>query len=208
MNYFVTAIGTDSGKTLASAILTEALQADYWKPIQAGYPRDIEAVKKLVSNQNSIFHQEHYMLQSPMSPHAAAAIDGATLSLDDITLPKKNNKHLIAEGAGGMLVPINQSDFVIDIARKFDMELIIVINFYLGSINHSLLTLEAVSNRKLKVAGIIFNGEINVESKQIILRHFPYPVWLEIGQENKPDKETVSKYAAILNKNIKHELER
>src|SRR5688500_16142274 len=81
MNYFVTAIGTDSGKTLASAIMCEALQADYWKPVQAGFPRDTETVKNLISNRKSILHPEQYLLKTPASPHAAAIIDDIAIGV-------------------------------------------------------------------------------------------------------------------------------
>ncbi|MFY7788182.1 MAG: ATP-dependent dethiobiotin synthetase BioD, partial [Thermoflexibacteraceae bacterium] len=111
--YFVTAIGTDSGKTFVSAILTEALQATYWKPIQSGLPRDTEKVQSLVSP-HLTFLPEKYLLTQPLSPHAAAAIDGVQIAINTIQIPP-NTGNLIVEGAGGILVPINQEHFVIDL---------------------------------------------------------------------------------------------
>ena len=87
MNYFVTAIGTDSGKTLISGILTEMLGCNYWKPIQAGEPRDTETVKSLVSNQDCQYYDEQFLLQTPASPHYSAKVDGIHISVDDIELP-------------------------------------------------------------------------------------------------------------------------
>jgi dethiobiotin synthetase len=140
MNYFVTAIGTDSGKTLASAILCKALAADYWKPVQAGYPTDSETVKNLVQSPQVHIHSERYIFKTPASPHAAAALESVHIGLQDFTLPNKISSNLIIEGAGGCLVPLNDRDFVIDLASKFQAEVILVSNLYLGSINHTLLT--------------------------------------------------------------------
>src|SRR4051812_35331298 len=105
MNYFVTGIDTDSGKTLISAILCEALQADYWKPVQAGFPRDSDTVKSLISNPITKIHPEKYLLKTPASPHASARIDGVEIVLENFILPLTNNQ-LIIEGAGGCLVPL------------------------------------------------------------------------------------------------------
>src|SRR5688500_16484592 len=100
MNYFVTAIDTDSGKTLASAIVCEALEADYWKPVQAGLPRDSETVKNLVSNTRTTVHPETYLLKTPASPHASAKRDGVVINISDLKLPEAS-QDLIIEGAGG-----------------------------------------------------------------------------------------------------------
>lgn len=195
-NYFVTAIGTDSGKTLVSAILTEALKADYWKPIQAGLEeRDTHQVKELISNSKTTFFPEAYALKTPMSPHQAAKIDDVEVKLSEINLPKTENNNFIVEGAGGVLVPINDTDFVIDIAGKFDCEIILVSNLYLGSINHTILTINEIKRRGLKVKGIIFNGESNPSSEEFILNYSKYPCLLRISQERTITKQIVKKYA-------------
>ncbi|CAD5252945.1 MULTISPECIES: dethiobiotin synthase [unclassified Imperialibacter] len=200
--YFVTAIGTDSGKTLVSAIVCEALHADYWKPIQAGMPRDTDTVQSLVSNEKTQFHSEAYLLNTPASPHAAAKADGVEISMTKIKLPQTNNC-LIIEGAGGLLVPLNDYDFVSDLIIEFKAEVILVANLYLGSINHTLLSAEYLKTHKVPVAGIIFNGPANPESEQIIMAKTGWPVLLHIHQEEKIDTEVVKKYAAQLNKNWK-----
>jgi len=198
MHYFVTAIGTDSGKTVASAILTEALTADYWKPIQAGLPKDSEAVKSLLSNKKSTILPEQHVLKLPASPHYAADIDGIQLNVKDFALPKSNNGHLVIEGAGGVLVPINQSEFVIDIAQQLNSPVILVCNLYLGSINHSLLSLQELKSRNINLKGIIFNGEANPASEQIITRYAQVPVLLRIKRENSMNKAVIKRYAEML----------
>src|SRR6185369_882042 len=166
MNYFVTAIGTDCGKTFFSAILCEALQADYWKPIQAGLPRDTDTVKNLLSNSVSKIQPETFILNTPASPHAAARLDGVKIELEDFKLPETKND-LVIEGAGGCMVPINDNDYVIALAKQFEAEIFLVSNLYLGSINHTLLTAHYLRSQKLKVKGIIFNGPTNSESENI-----------------------------------------
>jgi len=202
MNYFVTAIGTDSGKTLVSAILTEALHGDYWKPIQAGFPKDSEAVATLISNTSSKILPEQYVLNMPASPHYAAEVDQVHIKANNIKLPQTSNKHLVIEGAGGVLVPINNKEFVIDIVNNFSCEVILVCNLYLGSINHSLLTINELKRRNIKAKGIIFNGPSNPASENIITQHAQLPVLLKIEQEAKVDKEVVKKYASILREQL------
>jgi dethiobiotin synthetase len=163
MNYFVTGIDTDSGKTLVSAILCKALGFDYWKPIQAGFPKDSDTIKQLVTD--VYIHPESYVLNTPASPHAAAKLDGIEIDLSSIIIPKKTN--LIIEGAGGCLVPINSSQFIIDIIQKLNAPVILVADLYLGSINHTLLTIKYIQSRNLYVKGIIFNGEPNIDKYRI-----------------------------------------
>ncbi len=202
MNYFVTAIGTDSGKTLVSAILTEALQADYWKPIQSGkIDRDFETVKRLINNGHTICHKEYYLLTEPISPHAAAKKDGIEININSMNVPDTNGNHLIIEGAGGIMVPLNGKDFVIDMALKFNTEVILVSNHYLGSINHTLLTIQELKRRNIKVKGIIFNGEPNDETEKIILAHSGYRFLLRILPEREITQEIIMKYAIKLFEN-------
>ncbi len=200
MNFFVTGIDTDSGKTLSSAILCEALGADYWKPIQSGFPRDTETVQSLVSNPSITFHPESYLLQMPASPHASAKAEGTEITLENITLPKTNND-LIIEGAGGCLVPINDKHFVIDIPKKFKTTIILVADLYLGSINHTLLTANLLKSCNLPIKGVIFNGPSNEESERIILLHTGFKKLLHIQPEKNINKEIVRSYASELLKN-------
>jgi dethiobiotin synthetase len=202
MIYFVTAIHTDSGKTVVSAILSHALQADYWKPIQCGVEsRDVKTVRNLVDNNHVLCHKETYLFNTPASPHAAAKAEAREINLKEIILPETNGNPLIIEGAGGVLVPLNDKDFVIDIAEKFDAEIILVSNIYLGSINHTLLTVNEIKRRNLKVKGIIFVGAENKESEDFILRYSAYKCLLRIRPEKEINQELITKYAVKLFEN-------
>ncbi len=201
MNYFVTAIHTDSGKTLVSAILCEALHADYWKPVQAGFPTDSETVASLISNASTKIHPEAYLLKKPASPHAAAKAEGIEIKRENFILPS-TNRDLIIEGAGGCLVPLGKDFFVVDLISMFKAEVILVSNLYLGSINHTLLTVEALKNRNINIRGIIFNGEPNLESESIILSTTKLPLLLHTLPETTITKEVVLQYAQQLKKNL------
>ena len=194
MNYFVTAIGTNSGKTLTSAILCEALYADYWKPVQAGLPLDRDHVKDLVTNKTTQYHQEGFFFRTPASPHAAAKLDDIKIELNNFKLPLTSND-LVIEGAGGCLVPLNDDNFVIDLVSQFECTVILVADLYLGSINHTLLTINELKRRGLSVKGIIFNGDTNSESERIILHHSNVRCVLNIEKEPVVDRDVVKKYA-------------
>jgi dethiobiotin synthetase len=201
MNLFVTAIGTDSGKTLASAILVQALGADYWKPIQAGSPTDFENVKSLVSRQDVTFHPSLYNLKAAMSPHAAAALEGVEIDLHLIRPPVSDN-HLIIEGAGGIMVPLNERDLIIDIASFSSLEVILVCNLYLGSINHSLLSISELIRRNIRVKGIIFNGPENQASTDYILKYSGWDMLYHVPQLDKVNKETIAEQAELILPNL------
>jgi len=194
---FVTGIGTDVGKTVVSSVLVEALKADYWKPIQTGsfYGTDSEKVQKLISNDKSQFHKEAFLLEKYMSPHAAAESEGIEIKLDDIKLPETSNDKMIIEGVGGIMVPLNKDHFVLDIIKKFDCEVILVIQNYLGSINHTLLSLEVLKYHKINVIGKIFNGPRHKLSEDIILHHSNYKFAGQINKETQITPEIISRYA-------------
>lgn len=168
---FVTGIGTEIGKTFCAAIIVEALKADYWKPVQAGEidQLDSDAVRNSISNTETKIHPEQYLLSEPMSPHAAAKIDRVTLLPENFKVPQTENI-LVIEGAGGLMVPLNhQGDMLVDLIPKVADEVILVSKNYLGSINHTLLSVELLKQRNIPIKGIIFNGEANPETEAIIL---------------------------------------
>lgn len=202
MKLFITGIGTDVGKTITSAIVVEALEADYWKPIQAGdlNNSDSHKVKSLVSNDKSQFHDNSYKLNTPASPHLAAQLDGITIDLKQIIEPKTNN-HLIIEGAGGILVPLNDKDCVVDLIKK-DYKVIVVSRHYLGSINHTLLTIEGLQNRKISVAGIVFSGDENKPTEEIILKKTGAKFIGRIENEPYFDANVISYYADKFRDNL------
>ncbi|WP_297508878.1 dethiobiotin synthase [Flavobacterium sp.] len=195
MKLFITGIGTDVGKTVAAAIVTEALEADYWKPIQAGDLEDSDThkVQRRVSNTKTQFHPNAFALHTPASPHYAAQIDGVSIELAQIHEPQTDN-HLVIEGAGGVFVPINTSDCVIDLIRA-DYQVIVVSRHYLGSINHTLLTVEALQARHLNIAGIIFSGDENPSTESIILHKTAVPFLGRINNEPYFDANVVRDYA-------------
>ncbi len=199
---FITGISTDVGKTIASAIITEALEADYWKPIQAGDldNSDSHKIQYYISNDKSVIHENSYKLNTPASPHFAAEKDGITIDLKIIIEPKTKN-HMVVEGAGGVLVPLNNNNFVIDLVQP-DYQIIIVSRHYLGSINHTLLTIEAIKNRGLSIAGIIFNGNENKPTESLILNHSKLKFIGRINDEPYFDKNVISEYADLFRDNL------
>jgi dethiobiotin synthetase len=200
--YFITGIGTDVGKTVASAIMTEALKADYWKPIQAGDLEncDTKKVKRLVSNTTSKFHDNSYALNTPMSPHAAADIDNISIELKHIIQPKTKN-NLVIEGAGGLLVPINTKNTILDLIKP-NYKVIVVSRHYLGSINHTLLTLNLLKEKGFEVA-LIFSGNEHKTTEEIITKMTTINVIGRIAEEPYFDKNVVLEYADKFRDNIK-----
>jgi len=200
--YFITGIGTDVGKTVASAIVTEALEADYWKPIQAGDLDncDTKKVQSLVSNTSSKFHDNSYALQTPMSPHAAADIDHISIELKNITPPKTKN-HLVIEGAGGLLVPINEKHTILDLIKP-NYKVIVISRHYLGSINHTLLTLNLLKEKGFETS-LIFSGNEHKTTEDIIIKMTNVNVIGRINEEPYFDKNVVLEYAEELRENLK-----
>lgn len=199
MNYFVTGIGTDVGKTVVSAVLTQALAADYWKPIQCGLPRDTEKVSALVTHPQCKFYQESVFLREAASPHQAAAKEGIKLSLKDLVAPE-TSRDLIIEGAGGLMVPLNQDELMLDLARKFADEVILVVSLYLGCINHSLLTLDVLKRHRIPLKGLVFNGESNPYSEDIILKYGDTRKLLHLPPANAINQEIIKQWAQNLMK--------
>ncbi len=194
MRIFVTGISTEVGKTMASAIMTEALEADYWKPVQAGELEntDTDKVANLISNSKTKIHESSYKLTSPMSPHAAAEIDGVHIERDKIKEPETDN-HLVIEGAGGLLVPLNADDTILDIIMP-NYKVIVVSRHYLGSINHSLLTINWLKQKGYDVS-VLFSGDENLTTENIILKKTGVPSLGRINEETLFDKKVVRSYA-------------
>jgi dethiobiotin synthetase len=198
--FFVTGIGTGIGKTITSAVLTEKLHADYWKPIQSG-DLDISdslLVKNLISNARSIIHPEAYRLGQPLSPHLSARLDGIQITINQIEAPRTDNT-LIIEGAGGLMVPLNNSELIIDLIRSLGAKVIVVSQNYLGSINHTLLTLEVLKSKNLEIEGLIFNGTANAESEDYISSYSNVKVLGKIPNLSVIDKTNIQKAGIYLN---------
>ena len=202
MKIFITGIGTDVGKTIASAIVTEALEADYWKPVQAGDldNSDSHKIKCYLSNDKTVIYPNSYAFTTPASPHLSAALEDITIDIKKIKEPKTKN-HLIIEGAGGLLVPLNDKDCIIDIIQP-DYKVIVVSRHYLGSISHTLMTLEVLKNRNIEVAGIIFNGSEHKPTEEAILNRTGIKMIGRIEIEPYFDKNVILEYADGFRENL------
>ncbi len=193
-SFFVTGIGTDVGKTVCCAILCELFGADYWKPVQSGSETDASRIRHLVSSKITIF-EERYALTQPLSPHAAAAIDKVEIGLEDFQLPEFQ-RTLIIEGAGGLLVPINKKGFTIaDLIKHLNQEVILISKHYLGSINHTLLTIEALKSREIPIKGIIFNGQELPQTEEIIEKISGVKTLFSIPEFESIDKQSITNFA-------------
>jgi dethiobiotin synthetase len=196
---FIAGIDTGVGKTIISAILTEKLGADYWKPVQSGDldSSDTQKVKSLVSNPKTKFHQEAYRLSQPFSPHKSASLDGIRIDLEKIELPRTDNQ-LIIEGAGGLMVPLNEQDLLIDVIKKFEAEVILVSKNYLGSINHTLLSIEILKMKNIPLKAIVFNGEPDSYSEQLILNRSGITSYAKVLLIKDLNKESIIKIGSEL----------
>lgn len=201
--YFVTGIGTEVGKTIASAIITQALKADYWKPVQAGEldHSDRMKVETLISNDRSKFHTEAYRLNQPMSPHAAAERDGVEIDISSIKMPNTDN-HLVIEGAGGLLVPLNDKDTILNLIETLNCEIILVSRHYLGSINHTLMSIEILKQRNIPIKGILFNGNENKDTESIIDKMSDVKVLGRIDELDVLNKSRIHSVAEELKNNF------
>lgn len=197
--YFVTGIDTNIGKTVVSAILVEALKADYWKPVQAGDldNSDTQKVKSLVSNTQSHFFSETYRLNTAASPHYAAELDNVNIDLDNLKLPK-TNRPLIVEGAGGLMVPLNDKELIIDLIKKLNIPVILVSKNYLGSINHTLLSIEILKKRNIPIKGIVFNGKPNLTTEKYIEKYAKINCLGNFEWSENINKNTVKEWSGLV----------
>jgi dethiobiotin synthetase len=168
-------IHTGIGKTISSAIICEALQADYWKPVQAGNIEDSDSivVASLLSNSKTTIHKEAHILSQPLSPHIAARLDSTEIIIEQISIPATDNL-LVIETAGGLMSPLNDTQTNLDLILHFRLPVILVSQNYLGSINHTLLTCEVLKQHNIDVKGILFTGEETPATQDYILNHTGY----------------------------------
>lgn len=208
---FITGIGTDVGKTICSAILVAGLRANYWKPVQTGAVSDTETIKALVSNSVPPPLPGVYALREPLSPHAAAELEGVRIDLTKIVrfppfLEQSTNIPLIVEGAGGLLVPLNEKDLMVDLIAALGAQVIIVSRNYLGSINHSLLTIAALQQRSIPMVGILFNGPPTPSTEDIILHYTGIRSIGRIDWEESVDQDFVRRWAEIITPSLRQAL--
>lgn len=192
--YIIAGIGTEIGKTVCSAIITKALRADYWKPIQAGNLTDGDAYWVQQWVPGTEIHPSTYALRSPLSPHTAAELDGIRIDLNSFHLPE-TTENLVVELAGGIMVPLNEKDTNLDLIGRLGLPVILVSKNYLGSINHTLMTFEILTSRNIDIAGIVFNGQTNSSGESFILNHTGLPVLLRVNEEKEFNPSLIARYA-------------
>ncbi|MCX6351719.1 MAG: dethiobiotin synthase [Bacteroidetes bacterium] len=198
MSISIVGIHTGIGKTICSAIICEALGYDYWKPVQAGLQdTDTEFIRENVSNPRCIIHPEKYKLQMPASPHYAAALEGIEIKREDFFLPSTQNK-IVVETAGGLMSPLAKGFLNIDLVEYLKLPVVLVSNNYLGSINHTLLTYEALKERNIPIKGMVFIGEPTPATEEFILEHTGLPLLFSIPVFKKINKESIHQFAANL----------
>lgn len=199
---FVTGIGTDVGKTVASAILVEALKADYWKPIQAGNLdfTDTDFIKEYTIN-HQVLHPEEYAFEDAVSPYLAAKNVDRTIDIQHLKIPKTNNP-LVVEGAGGFMVPVTENLLIKDLITKLQLPVILVSMNYLGSINHTLLTIQAMKQENINIAGIIFNGNPNPETENYILNYSRIKLLGKIPKADVMSKGFIVQQAEQIRENL------
>jgi dethiobiotin synthetase len=205
---FITGIGTGVGKTIASAVLVEALKASYWKPIQAGDldNSDTKVVASLCPGLAQAFPERHALTQ-PLSPHAAAKIDGISIKLEDFSCPNCDGT-LIIEGAGGLLVPLSDTLTIADLIEHLRAQVVVVSRHYLGSINHTLLTISELTRRRLPIAGLLFVGDENQTTESVISGHplikqCPVPILGRIPTASTINRDFIAQQAQACSKNFR-----
>ena len=191
MSFFLTGTDTEVGKTVICAWLMVHYQYNYWKPIQSGMDSpDTKTIQKITGFDNSFFFPPAYELQQPLSPHESAKRDGIDIELTNLSLPQKEGK-IIVEGAGGILVPINEKYFIVDIIKKLELPILLVARSGLGTINHTLLTVNELKKRNLPLRGIILNGEKNQSNKEAVEKYSGVSVVSELEPIKTLDKKTL-----------------
>ena len=206
MKFIISGIGTDVGKTVASAIIAQALDATYWKPVQAGdlHFTDSMKVDQWTDDKVAVL-AERYRLNEPMSPHAAAEIDGVSIQAGDFEIPTVSG-NLIVEGAGGLMVPVNTNGLIyIDLFQNWNIPVILISRHYLGSINHTLLSVEALRSRNIPIQGIIYVGDENTHTESIIAKITGLTVIGRIPLVNDVNASFIKEQAAIFKSYFENE---
>jgi dethiobiotin synthetase len=194
--FFVTGIGTDVGKTVVSAVLVNALKADYWKPVQSGSNTDSDSrFVKTVSQFDVVCHQESYLLREPFSPHYAAELDGVEINPESIVMPQTKNR-LVVEGAGGVMVPLTKDFLIAHLIQKLQLPVVLVMRNYLGSINHTLLSVEYLKRMQIEILGVVISGAAFPSSENVIFHKSGLPLLGRVDEADVVDKNFIQQQAA------------
>jgi len=193
----IAGIHTDIGKTVVAAIVTEALRADYWKPVQSGSldNSDSMTIKNLLSNTQSVVHPEAVQLQLAASPHKAARHENRIVDFREFELPQ-SNQTLIVETAGGLFSPIDENGTMADFLQRQQLPALLVTRHYLGSINHTLLCIEAMKQRGIPLLGLIVSGEPDEHSERFIRNYTGTSSVFHTGELKVINKTTIHEVAA------------
>ncbi|MEM9837029.1 MAG: dethiobiotin synthase [Bacteroidota bacterium] len=207
MSFFITGIGTEVGKTVCSALLCRVLDADYWKPVQAGdlQSSDSNKVQQWAGLTDQQVHPEAFRLTTPASPHFAAAVDGVTIEVKNFISPDTSNT-LITEGAGGLFVPFNDTETTLDLIEHFGFPVILVARNYLGSINHTLLSIAALRQRKLPLAGLLYSGSNYRDNIEIITQHSGIAPLAQLPELTEITPQVITQWATELGPELKAKL--
>ncbi|MFM1914224.1 MAG: Dethiobiotin synthase [Bacteroidota bacterium] len=194
--FIIAGIGTEIGKTIASSILVKALNFNYWKPVQSGNLEDSDTinVRKLVGQTEGEFFESSYNFINPLSPHTAAELENRKIELKNFILPE-SNRATIVELAGGIMVPLNDSETNLDLIKKLNLPVVLVSRNYLGSINHTLLSYEILKRENIQILGLIINGKENSSGEKFILNYTQLPIILRINEEEEFNTEKIEEYA-------------
>ena len=193
-SFFVTGTDTGIGKTVVSAMLSQGLNASYWKPIQSGLEEetDTEFVRRVTDLTDNQIIPETFRLTEPLSPHASAAIDGVEISMDDFELPDFQTEHLVVEGAGGLMVPMNDEDMIIDLIAYLGLPALLVARSELGTLNHTFLSIEALRSRNIPILGVVMNGPKNESNRKAIEKYGDIEILAESENIDDLNPETLN----------------
>jgi dethiobiotin synthetase/malonyl-CoA O-methyltransferase len=197
---FVTGTDTGVGKTVVAACLARAWRVGYWKPVQTGAATaddDTATVVALAGLSSEHVHSPAYALRAPLSPHAAAELEGVRITMEAIALPQTAHP-LVVEGAGGLLVPLNDREFMIDLMAKLALPVLLVARSTLGTINHTLLSLAALRSRRLPIAGVVLNGPPNAGNRGAIERFGQVRVLAELPHVDRLDDAAMERLSGLV----------
>jgi malonyl-CoA O-methyltransferase len=205
--FFVTGTDTGVGKTVVAALLCRLLEADYWKPIQAGTEgeTDSDLAVRLIAGAGGWVHPPRHTLRRPRSPHEAETHEGIAIALDDFRLPE-SPRPIIVEGAGGVLVPLNRSATMADLMTRLGLPVLVVARTKVGTINHTLLTLEALRVREIAVAGAILNGASDPLNRDAIEAFGGIHVLAEVPVFPSLDARALGGWIAVHGKRVRERL--
>lgn len=198
--FFVSGIGTDVGKTIVSSVLCELLFANYWKPVQSGELENTDSMKveRLISFETFQYYPEQFRLTQPLSPHVSAKLDGVHIEASDFVFPAFTG-NLIVEGAGGLMVPINENGLLYcDVVAEWKLPTILISKHYLGSINHTLMSIETLRNQNIPILGIIYVGDELPMTEEVIFTKTQIPTLFHVPIFENLSKETIYTFATQL----------